>query len=60
MHDSHLRLIADRRRSVSPGGFLGGVVARHDSPHEFVKEGNGERGVTVTRAPDHAFRDQLS
>ena len=27
--------------------------------HEFVEHGNGECGVTMIGAPDHAFGDQL-
>ncbi len=31
---------------------------RHDSPHEFIEERNGECGVAVSGTVDHAFGDQ--
>ena len=31
----------------------------HDSDHEFIKHWHRERGITVRRAPNHAFGYQL-
>ena len=32
---------------------------RHDAVHEFVKQRHGESGISMARAPDHSFGNQL-
>lgn len=34
-------------------------ISWHDSMHEFVKQRHRERRITVARAPNHPFRNQL-
>src|SRR4029450_6113501 len=36
------------------------VVTRHDSPHKLIEERHSKRRVAVTRAPNHAFCNQLA